>query len=50
MGISASQDTRRISFDNTIAFNSALTVSKALQDENPIDFENIAAVGRFEII
>lgn len=44
MGTIATKDTRRISFDNKFALNSAITVSKSIEDEGLLDFDNIAAV------
>lgn len=42
MGIVTSNHTRRISFDNTFAINSALALQTTIKGENPIVFENLA--------
>lgn len=45
MGAIGSKDTRRISFDNTFAFNTALAVQKSIQDEHDVlDIESITVV------
>lgn len=45
MGAIGSKDTRRISFDNTFAFNTALAVQKSIQDEHDVlDIDSIAVV------
>lgn len=44
MGIVTSNHTRRISFDNTFAINSALALQTTIIGENPIVFENLATV------
>ncbi|XP_026319415.1 uncharacterized protein LOC113229939 [Hyposmocoma kahamanoa] len=45
MGAIGSKDTRRISFDNTFAFNTALAVQTSMQDEHDVlDIDSIAVV------
>lgn len=45
MGAISSKDTRRISFDNTFAFNTALAVQKSIQEEHDVlDIESITVV------
>ncbi|CAG9796653.1 unnamed protein product [Diatraea saccharalis] len=42
MGILSSKDTRRVSFDNTLALSSALNIQKTLECDNGADLLDLA--------
>ncbi|XP_075971948.1 uncharacterized protein LOC142973810 isoform X1 [Anticarsia gemmatalis] len=50
MGTITSKDTRRISFDNTFALSTPLTMQKSIETENAIAFDNIPAESANEMI